>query len=301
MRCCIAVILFMGLISHSPAQQSIPEVQDILNKVPELNLDASAIPSIEEASNLFKQKCDKNGGPQAFDKAKVAQKDLETCVRSLINVTELQDEMEKAKPTGELDTVFKKYCQKAPILKGCVTNFTNEIDACLEEKEKETKRIIWNVTESLLEFVCFKEGDRIALFISAGGPECFQDKQQDIQDCLNSTFGHYIPQPNPNGGVPSLESLPTLVYTEQGCTDMKKLQNCTVQKLEGCKDPTPANIVDSIFNFIIRSTPCQNLITARFAAATGEAVTGGAAGTSVATEFGSIITLLLVYLSIKFL
>jgi Protein of unknown function (DUF1397) len=33
------------------------------------------------------------------------------CVQSLINVTAVQEEIEKAKPTGELDTVFKKYCK----------------------------------------------------------------------------------------------------------------------------------------------------------------------------------------------
>lgn len=51
------------------------------------------------------------------------------------------------------------------------------------------------------------------------------------------------------------------------CRDMSKLQICVVKELEKCSDPTPANIVDSIFNFIRRVTPCQNLVTVQNAAA----------------------------------
>lgn len=51
--------------------------------------------------------------------------------------------------------------------------------------------------------------------------------------------------------------------------DMTKLQACVVAELEKCSDPTPANIMDSIFNFIKRVTPCENLLNAQSAAATG--------------------------------
>ena len=38
--------------------------------------------------------------------------------------------------------------------------------------------------------------------------------------------------------------------------DFFKLQKCVVKELEKCKEPTPANIVDSLFNFIKKVTPC---------------------------------------------
>lgn len=41
---------------------------------------------------------------------------------------------------------------------------------------------------------------------------------------------------------------------------MNSLQACVVNELEKCPDPTPANIMDSIFNFIKRVTPCENLL-----------------------------------------
>jgi hypothetical protein len=40
-----------------------------------------------------------------------AKDELQECFKSIVNVTELQEEMEKAKPTGDLDTVFRKYCR----------------------------------------------------------------------------------------------------------------------------------------------------------------------------------------------
>jgi len=49
--------------------------------------------------------------------------------------------------------------------------------------------------------------------------------------------------------------------------DINKLQNCVVAELEKCPDPTPANIMDSVFNFIKRVTPCENVL-AESAAAT---------------------------------
>lgn len=42
---------------------------------------------------------------------------------------------------------------------------------------------------------------------------------------------------------------------------MERLQGCLVRELEKCQDPTPGNIVDSLFNFIIKVTPCNNLLS----------------------------------------
>ncbi|KZC14568.1 27 kDa hemolymph protein, partial [Dufourea novaeangliae] len=143
----------------------------------------------------------------------------------------------------------------------CVSNFTAAIEPCLEPAEKENKKIIQNITDSLLNFVCFKEGDRIALFISANGPECLQSKQQEIGNCVNATFGKYVPPIDPNSGsLVGLDSLPTLVLGQKECGDISTVQGCIVKELEKCSDPTPANIVDSIFNFILRVTPCKDVM-----------------------------------------
>nr|CAD7460094.1 unnamed protein product [Timema tahoe] len=217
--------------------------QDLLNNITSLSggpsLNASHIPTPEEVGNAFKKKCLQNADEQAFDKAMVSlgagvvcpvvnvttspeylelfqesQVQVSECVQSLANTTELRQEVEKAKPTGDLDVVFRKYCRyeemylhlcggrvgnhlgkttfitmdhdsnpdliavepvlrhvihsttephrKSPVLQSCITNFTAGIEPCLDGKEKESLSLIQNITESLISFVCFKEGDRIA-------------------------------------------------------------------------------------------------------------------------------------------
>ncbi|XP_076237186.1 27 kDa hemolymph protein-like [Calliopsis andreniformis] len=276
----VTVAVFLcGFLGHTNSQGNLPNPDEVLNKVSSVidlnslnitdlnSLNASAIPVVEEAKNLFKQKCEKNGGEGAFDNANRAKDNLEQCLKSFVNFTKLQEEMEKYKPTGDLDLVFKNYCSKTPALRKCVSNFTAAVEPCLEPEEKESRKIIQNITDSLLNFVCFKEGDRIALFISANGPECLQSKQQEIQNCVNATFGSYMPQIDPNtGSMPGLDSLPTLVFEKKECTDISVVQGCIVRELEKCSDPTPANIVDSIFNFILRVTPCKKLMAIESAA-----------------------------------
>lgn len=167
----ILFFYFSGLIGCTRSQENLPSADEVLKKVssvvgdiPELNnpqLNAS-LPNIEEAKTLFKDKCTKNGGPNAFDNVQRAQEDMMQCIRSLVNFTELQAEMERYKPTGDLDIVFKNYCNKRSTLKACVSNFTDTIEHCLDKKERENKKVVLNITDSLLEFICYKEGDRIA-------------------------------------------------------------------------------------------------------------------------------------------
>jgi hypothetical protein len=42
---------------------------------------------------------------------------------------------------------------------------------------------------------------------------------------------------------------------------MADLQKCVVKALETCSEPTPANIVDSLFNFVRKMTPCAKFKT----------------------------------------
>lgn len=39
---------------------------------------------------------------------------------------------------------------------------------------------------------------------------------------------------------------------------LAELQECVVDELKNCGQPTPANIVESLFHFVCQSTPCKN-------------------------------------------
>lgn len=141
----------------------INEVIDIpgLKNLDLKGLNISQLP-FNEAENLLKKKCEKNGDKDSYARAKSAATNVYDCVKGLVDFNVLKKEMDAARPTGDLDEVFKKYCAKKPILKGCVTNFTDAIEPCLDPVEKENKKIVLSITEKILNFVCFKEGDRIA-------------------------------------------------------------------------------------------------------------------------------------------
>jgi hypothetical protein len=143
-------------------------VNEALSKVNEVidiqqlkNLNISELP-FDDAQNVLKKKCEENGGPGSYDAVKNAGSSFFDCVKDLVNLTLLKEEMDKARPTGDLDEVFKKYCRKKPILKSCMANFTTAIEPCLEPEERVNKKIVHNITDKILNFICFKEGDRIA-------------------------------------------------------------------------------------------------------------------------------------------
>ncbi|CAB3369270.1 Hypothetical predicted protein [Cloeon dipterum] len=199
------------------------------------------------------------------------------CVQSLVNYTAVQAEIETLKPTGELDTVFKKYCKKTPDLMVCTEQLTQDIEGCLAEDQKKVSSIVLNVTSTLLNFTCFKEGDRIALFIAEGGPECLESKQEGIQKCLNHTFGKYgEPLSKANFSDLSNFNLPLILFDESQCKDLDDAVKCVVRVLEECKDPTPANVVESVLKVVKRVIPCKEQpVTSKVLTSDGSSISLG--------------------------
>lgn len=232
--------------------------ESIQNSLQDLNLGAlptnltDGLP-IEEAEKVLEQKCRENSGSdEAYAAAKQASLDAQECAKGIVDFEEVQEEIEKKKKTGDLDLVFKKYCQKKPIMKDCITNLTRAFEPCLDDEEKATQATAINVTNSLLEFICHKDGDRIALFIAEGGPDCINASLPQIKTCVETIFNVKI-----EGETPSLDTLPQLVLKAEECDKFTLLQKCVVKDLETCKETTPANVVDALFDFVRKQTPCQ--------------------------------------------
>lgn len=78
-----------------------------------VGLDSSSnIPPslIDNLKNVTKEKCLKvSGGNQAYEAIERAVDELKNCTIGLIDTNLLQNEIEEAKPNGELDIVFNKY------------------------------------------------------------------------------------------------------------------------------------------------------------------------------------------------
>lgn len=217
------------------------------------NLQNLSVPTLDEIENAVKDKCIKAGGTEeSYETAKQGAQDLYNCVQGLVDIDQFKKEVEEAKPTGDLDTVFNKYCRKRNTLLECINTFSNAIDPCLEEDEKRHKGHGMDVFKNLLNFVCHKDGDQIALFIAEKGPECFLEQKDDLIKCVNNTFSGYLKDVDTSTRV-----IPKLVIGPKQCDDFTRLQNCLVQELEQCDESTPANLVESLFRFVRKGSPCD--------------------------------------------
>uniref|UniRef100_A0A182P9X1 Uncharacterized protein n=1 Tax=Anopheles epiroticus TaxID=199890 RepID=A0A182P9X1_9DIPT len=215
------------------------------------------LPKLEDIQKIIKDKCSRVAGSDAsYEEAEQAAQKFGDCMQDLVDFSDLQEEIKKAKPTGDLDTVFNKYCRRRSAAIECIDTFSNKVDICLENDEKESKVVMVNIVHGLLNFVCHKDGDQIALFIAEEGPECFADQKEALIDCVNGTMSGYLKD---DAAPVASEGLPKLVMGKKQCDEMSSLQECMVQALEGCKESTPANLVESLFKFVRRETPCANI------------------------------------------
>lgn len=213
--------------------------------------------SLQTIKDMVQDKCTKvvgeERGKEVLSELETSMMTLTECIGDIVNYTAIQEEIKEASPNGELDVVFNKYCAKKPDVLECVEVFSNKLTECLDEDERESQTVFMRMIRKLLDFVCHKGGDQIALFIAEKGPECLQDHKDNIQQCLNTTITPYIPVV----GLDSVKSLPKLVLTNKACNDIRNLETCIVNHLETCEEITPANIVESLFRFMKNETICR--------------------------------------------
>ncbi|XP_013178101.1 PREDICTED: 27 kDa hemolymph protein-like [Papilio xuthus] len=244
---CIGAIFAQTDLTESDVLSALPaEFQNVVN-------DKQLQDGRNKTTDAIKKKCENNGGPDAFTNVEGAMTNLQSCIQGLINFSSLGDEIEKAKPDGRVDEVFKKYCDKRPALLSCFHNAMDVVQHCLSAEERQHVPPLLNMTHQLAEFICFKDGDRIALFIAEKGPECLTEKKEMINDCLNNTFV----SPLSYNKIP--DEIPTIKFGEKECDQLTNVQSCVVAALETCAVPTSANIVESLFKFARKSLPCKEI------------------------------------------
>ncbi|CAH0728942.1 unnamed protein product, partial [Brenthis ino] len=200
----------------------------------------------EQYKKFIKEACTKNGAEDKVDAVEETVRTFVDCVKSMFDVDTIKNEIEEAKPRGALDEVFKKYCAKSPQLKTCLHTFTAGISPCLDPVIREHIGAADNTTDQFIDFVCHKDGDRIALFIAESGPECLKEKVGPIRECGTKLMQN----------VKSVDDAKKLTLTEQ-CAKYDEFTACTVKALEECSTPTPGNMAESLFRFVRKTSPCN--------------------------------------------
>ncbi|XP_016952050.1 27 kDa hemolymph protein [Drosophila biarmipes] len=247
-------ILSMGM-QGTRAQLDLDQIQ---TQLPEQIAKSNF--SLGDAKELFRNKCvevaGEEAGGHAYGEIESGFMVLTECLNGIVNYTAMQEEIQEASPKGELDVVFNKYCSRRASAVQCVDTFTAQLAPCLVAEEREGQDVIKQIIQSLLNFVCHKDGDQIALFIAEKGPECIESQKENIQQCVNNTFAEYFNLQDVQDN--RIKTIPKLTVGQKQCDDMLNLQACVVSKLETCSDITPANLVESMFNFVRNQTLCRD-------------------------------------------
>lgn len=169
------------------------------------------VTSIDVFKRLVNEKCaNVSGSDVAFEAIERGIHELTTCISGLIDVEQIQNEIEYAETKGELDTLFNRYCQKRNVAIRCTETFTNLLEPCLQVNEIGSKRTFVKILKKIMDFVCFKDGDQLALFYMEKGFECISKKRSNLNKCMNSLFTDDYMSSN-------LTTLPELVIGEQQC------------------------------------------------------------------------------------
>lgn len=205
---------------------------------------------------FVKDRCEKKGSTDTYERIKQAANETRTCLEGKINPIQVKSELDEAKKTGSMDEVFGKYCKKRPEIKDCILKTVNISKECLEESEKSALDNAIRIIDEILDFACFRDGDRLAMFVAEGGLECINSRTEKVQECVNST----LKIDTSSFSLSTFSShIPSLSIDKEKCDNFAKIQECVVTDLEtNCKDTTPANIVDALFKFV-KKTTCKNI------------------------------------------
>lgn len=259
----IIFVVFIGsVVCQSSNDLDVNDIEKKLKDIPGIDeidtskFNSTNLPKAEDVENVLREKCKTNGAESAVDELQEQQEKLKICIEQYINFTRVQKELDKAKKTGSMDEVFGKYCKKWPSMYACFDNVTSIARSCMNDNEKKAFNKTVDILLELQEFVCFKDGDRIAMFVAEGGVQCVQERKEGVQSCLNATLGARIPESDDL----SIATLPSFLFTPKDCQDFDTVRECVNVELEKCKDSTPANIVDAFFKFLKKHMPCEGAV-----------------------------------------
>jgi len=196
------------------------------------------------------QECENNNGTQAAKDITAAVETLTDCVTSKINVFEIAEKIKEATPRGALDEVFAGYCNLIPEIKSCRAPMISALQVCLSDQGDEDVEIINTAIDGALEFMCFKGGERIAIFLAENGTECVTSNSERILSCVNETM------PQIESLLQDTMTMNNSLFDPTNCWLESRLKACVVDNLQSCSDPTPANVIEGLIESMIRKTPC---------------------------------------------
>jgi len=195
--------------------------------------------------------CEMNNGTQASEDIETALSTLTQCVTSRINIFDIAEKIKEATPKGDLDEVFTSYCNLIPEVKDCRAPMISALQVCLSDQGDEDLETIDSAIDGALDFMCFKGGERIAIFLAENGTECVTANSERIASCLNDSM------PQIESLLQDLMVLNQSLFDSNNCWLETRIKECVIDNLQTCSDPTPANVIEGLIDSMIYRTPCH--------------------------------------------
>lgn len=253
-------LCFVLVSSFDMRNCAIPEVSDAQNWANDLETELGKVNqehNLDYYTKLWLEECERVNGTEAIEEIQGSFVQVTDCITAKVNLVNISDEIKDAMPRGALDEVFAKYCNQLPEIKDCRAPMIKAVQVCLTDQADQDLEIFDAVLEAALNFVCYKGGERIAIFLAENGTDCFQYHLDQIAECLN-------------GHLPQLQKIVTDIHTanisifhEDNCDLEAKMKTCVVEPLKTCSDPTPANVIEGLIDSMLKKTPCYKGGSAR--------------------------------------
>lgn len=185
---------------------------------------------------------------------------FKTCFEEQANISMLTIDVLEGFTTGKLAGVTKKYCSKVKNLEACIDDFAHSVEHCFESGRQKDLWTTAKMAKAALNFVCYKDGERILIFVRDDGIECYEHKRDDIYKCVNETKPEDFTNITAPGEIGFIASLS---YDDKMCTHLNKMSKCLYNVTAQCtSNRTPSLIVEALTKTILKHTPCWQKVSA---------------------------------------
>ncbi|XP_063621256.1 27 kDa glycoprotein-like [Cydia splendana] len=181
--------------------------------------------------------CTKSGAEDKVPQVLDAIENFEKCSVSLFKDEVLLEEVATAIRNNDLNGVFKKYCARTGRLAACTYSLIDSVGLCVAGADLPAAH---NFIDQLLGFVCHNDGERIALFIQEGGPQCFQQNVGSLNGCAAKV----------------LSEIDGVQPVKERCTNFDDLSKCLVETVSTCSPAAPGDMMRALLAHVRQATPC---------------------------------------------
>ncbi|CAK1552881.1 unnamed protein product [Leptosia nina] len=193
--------------------------------------------------------CEDNGAGDKKEQAVAALEPFFVCFHDIVDVVAVELEIKAAKSADTLNNVFKKYCDKAPELKGCVSSFFDAVYPCLPASSRDHLAADKEATGNFGDYLCNDNAKNLVSYITDGSRDCFNERDGYIGECVNKL----------REGI-DVEEEQKHLSVKAFCNRLVSFSTCAAQNMELCTSPTHNKLMDEFNKYLSNSTPCRDWV-----------------------------------------